>query len=68
MRITDVYLKSIGPFMRYKEIFQLHTDDDRVLLTGISGSGKSTALWAIAFLWRLLENPPPEERDRKSVV
>ncbi len=63
MRITDVYLKSIGPFMRYKEIFGLHTDDDRVLLTGISGSGKSTALWAIAFLWRLLENPPPEERD-----
>lgn len=59
MRITDVYLRNIGPFLRRKELFCLHTDDGRVLITGISGSGKSTALWAIAFLWQLL-NPKPE--------
>jgi len=55
MRITDVYLQGIGPFPGRREVFCLHTDDSRVLLTGISGSGKSTALWAMAFLWRLLD-------------
>ena len=63
MRITDVYLKNIGPFLRRKELFCLHTDDDRVLLTGISGSGKSTALWAMAYLWRLLNQKPAEGQD-----
>ena len=58
MRITDVYLKNIGPFLRQKELFCLHTDDDRVLFTGISGSGKSTALWAMAYLWQLLGKRP----------
>lgn len=55
MRITDLYIKGVGPFSRRQELFCLNTDDGRVLLTGISGSGKSTALWAMAFLWRLLE-------------
>lgn len=63
MRITDVYLKSIGPFLRRRELFRLHTDDDRVLLTGISGSGKSTALWAMAFLWRLLGKAPLNDME-----
>ncbi len=63
MRITDVYLKNIGPFLRQKELFCLHTDDDRVLLTGISGSGKSTALWAMAYLWRLLGEKPQDKED-----
>ncbi len=63
MRITDVYLKNIGPFLRRKELFCLHTDDDRVLLTGISGSGKSTALWAMAFLWQLFREAPIGGRE-----
>lgn len=63
MRITDVYLKDIGPFLRRKELFCLHTDDDRVLLTGISGSGKSTALWAMAFLWCLMGELPKDNED-----
>ena len=63
MRITDVYLKNIGPFLKQKELFCLHTDDDRVLLTGISGSGKSTALWAMAFLWCLLGEKPKDNAD-----
>ncbi len=63
MRITNVYLKNIGPFATRKELFCLHTDDDRVLLTGISGSGKSTALWAMAFLWRLLGEKPKDNEE-----
>ena len=63
MRITDIYLKNIGPFLRRKEFFCLHTDDDRVLLTGISGSGKSTALWAMAFLWCLMGEKPEDNED-----
>ncbi len=61
MRIANVYLKGIGPFERSGNIHGLAIDDDRVLLTGISGSGKSTVLWAIAFLWRLLSPEPTEE-------
>ncbi len=58
MRITNVYLKDVGPFKRGRGLFSLNTDDDRVLLTGISGSGKSTALSAIAQLWCMLEGFP----------
>jgi hypothetical protein len=63
MRITDVYLKNIGPFLRRKELFCLHTDNDRALLTGISGSGKSTALWAMAYLWCLMGDKQKENED-----
>jgi len=61
LRITNIYLKGIGPFARDRELHSLNTDDDRVLFTGISGSGKSTVLWAAAFLWRLLDKASAEE-------
>lgn len=61
MRITNIYLQGIGPFARSRELHSLVTDDDRVLFTGISGSGKSTVLWAAAFLWRLLDKNSGEE-------
>jgi energy-coupling factor transporter ATP-binding protein EcfA2 len=34
-----------------------------VLLTGISGSGKSTVLWAVAFLWRLMDQGLPAREE-----
>ncbi len=61
MRIANIHLKGIGPFARGRELHSLVTDDDRVLFTGISGSGKSTVLWAAAFLWRLLDRAYSEE-------
>ena len=61
MRITDIYVKGIGPFAPSGDLHHLKTDDDRVLFTGISGSGKSTVLWAAAFLWRLMDKAAVKE-------
>lgn len=53
MRIDSLYLRDIGPFEEVRLDFPRGTDDslaDVYLLTGENGCGKSTILYAIAFL------------------
>lgn len=52
MRITHLYMRGIGPFADSHDVFMLNLDNSRVLLRGISGTGKSTALRAISCLWK----------------
>ncbi len=53
MRITRLYVQGLAPFQG-QDLVSIGTDDERVLMLGISGSGKSTALRGIAYLWQAL--------------
>lgn len=50
MRVTDVYLSGLGPFVS-GETLHLDTNDERVLFLGLSGSGKTTVLRAVIAMW-----------------
>lgn len=71
MRIDSIYLKDVGPFDEVTIEFPRGTDDslaDVYLLTGENGSGKSTVLYAIAFLLGAGNSLPDRMRGPLSTV
>lgn len=67
MRITSLWIEGLAPFPQGK-LLRWDMDESRVLFYGVSGSGKTTAFRAAAWLWAALgaflrgESPaaPPE--------